>query len=159
MFPGLQPPKAAVPAGWRLLQDPDRPDTVVVNGLLQACGQPDRSLARLGQALQRSDLLLSLWRPCKVRQTHEHELVGLVRATSDQSLNVNLWDLCVLPELEPRGEYVRMLIAAMLVRLRLDLPGCSISLVAGSDDIAVLEQLGFHESPKGIRVMELSLQP
>ena len=157
MFPGLQSLKAAVPAGWRLLQDPDRPDTVVVNGLLQACGQPDRSLARLGQALQRSDLLLSLWRPCEVRQTHE--LVGLVRATSDQSLNVNLWDLCVLPELEPRGDYVRMLIAAMLVRLRLDLPGCSISLVAGSDDIAVLEQLGFHESPKGIRVMELSLQP
>lgn len=157
MFPGLQPSKAAVPAGWRLLQDPDRPDTVVVNGLLQACGQPDRTLARLGQALQRSDLLLSLWRPCKARQAHE--LVGLVRATSDQSLNVNLWDLCVLPELEPRGDYVRMLIAAMLVRLRLDLPGCSISLVAASNDIAVLEQLGFHESPKGIRVMELSLRP
>lgn len=157
MFPGLQSCKAAVPAGWRLLQDPDRPDTLVVNGLLQACGQPDRTLARLGQALQRSDLLLSLWRPCEVRR--KHELVGLVRATSDQSLNANLWDLCVLPELQPRADYVRMLMTAMLMRLRLDLPGCSISVVVSPEDIAVLEQLGFHESPRGIRAMELSLQP
>ena len=155
---GIQPFSAPLPAGWRLQQDPDRPDVVVVNRLLQACGQPDRKLARLEQALQRSDLLLSLWRPCRVDQ-QDFELVGLVRATSDRSLNTNLWDLCVLPELRPRADYVRVLVMAMLVRLRQELPGCSISMAAAREDVAALEQFGFLESPKGIRVMELRDQP
>ncbi|KKZ10712.1 MAG: hypothetical protein TE42_09640, partial [Candidatus Synechococcus spongiarum SP3] len=93
-------PVVRLPTGWLMLQDPDRPDAAAVNQLLQACGQPERSIERVALALQRSDLLVSLWRPA--HDNDGHELVGLVRATSDRSLNVNLWDLCVLDDIQPR---------------------------------------------------------
>jgi len=150
-------PAAAVtlPKGWLLLQDPDRPDAAAVNQLLQACGQPRRSTERVALALERSDLLVSLW--CPSPQGSGHQLVGMVRATSDKSLNVNLWDLCLLNQIQPRGHYIHLLMGSMLLRLRRDLPGCSISIMSAAEDVAELERFGFLESPNGIRAMELQL--
>ena len=140
-----------------MLQDPDRPDAAAVNQLLQACGQPERSIERVALALQRSDLLVSLWRPA--HDNDGHELVGLVRATSDRSLNVNLWDLCVLDDIKPRSHYIHLLMRSMLLRLRRDLAGCSISMMTRTEDVPELERFGFLESPNGIRAMALQLRP
>ena len=149
-------PVVKLPTGWLILEDPDRPDAVAVNQLLQACGQPARSTERVAMALQRSDLLVSLWRPAP--GTTGHRLAGLVRATSDRSLNVNLWDLCVLDDVQPRGRYVHLLMRSMLLRLRRDLAGCSISMMTMAEDVPELERFGFVESPKGIRAMALQLR-
>ena len=146
-----------LPQGWLVLQDPDRPDAAAVNQLLQACGQRERSTDRVAMALQRTDLLVSLWRPAF--SGVDHQLVGLVRATSDRSLNVNLWDLCVLDEVQPRTRYVHHLMRTMLVRLRRDLAGCSISMMTMAEDVPELERFGFLESPNGIRAMALQLGP
>ena len=150
-------PAPTLPQGWLVLQDPDRPDAAAVNQLLQACGQPERSMERVALALQRTDLLVSLWRP--VPGGAGHQLVGLVRATSDRSLNVNLWDLCVLDEVRPRGRYIHHLMRSMLLRLRRDLAGCSISMMTMPEDVPELERFGFLESPNGIRAMALQLGP
>ena len=148
---------AALPQGWLILQDPDRPDAAAVNQLLQACGQRERSMERVAMALQRSDLVVSLWRPDPVGAGHK--LAGLVWATGDRSLNVNLWDLCIPDEFQPRSLYVHHLMGAMLLRLRRDLAGCSISMMAAAEDVPELERFGFLESPNGIRVMALQLDP
>lgn len=150
-------PAVTLPQGWLVLQDPDRPDAAAVNRLLQACGQPERTVERVDLALQRSELLVSLWRPAP--DGAGHQLAGLVRATSDRSLNVNLWDLCVLGDIQPRGRYIHLLMRAMLLRLRRDLAGCSVSMMARAEDVPELERFGFLESPKGIRAMELQLGP
>ena len=146
-----------LPPGWLLLQDPDRPDAAAVNQLLQACGQPERSLKRVSMALERSDLVVSLWRPGLGGACHT--LVGMVRATGDRSLNVNLWDLCLLAEIQPRAPYIHLLIRTMLLRLRRDLAGCSISVMISPEDVPELERFGFLDSPNGIRVMALQLRP
>ncbi|MCY3653727.1 MAG: N-acetyltransferase, partial [Cyanobacteria bacterium MAG IRC1_bin_28] len=88
-----------------------------------------------------------------------HQLAGLVRATSDRSLNVNLWDLCILDDIQPRARYTHLLMRSMLLRLRRDLAGCSVSMMVRAEDVAELERLGFLESPKGIRAMALQLRP
>ena len=148
-------PAGTLPPGWLILEDPDRPDAASVNQVLQACGQPERSIERVALALQRSDLLVSLWRPALGGTGHE--LVGLVRATSDRSLNVNLWDLCVLDDVQPRDLCIHLLMRSMLLRLRRDLAGCSISMMTPAEDVAELERFGFLESPNGIRAMALQL--
>ena len=150
-------PAVTLPEGWLILADPDRPDAAAVNQLLQACGQPKRSTERVAMALQRSDLLVSLW--CPALGGAGHRLVGLVRATSDRSLNVNLWDLCVLHEIQPRARYIHLLMRSMLVRLRRDLAGCSVSMMTRAEDVPELERFGFLESPNGIRAMALQLGP
>ena len=149
-------PAATLPTGWLMLEDPDRPDAAAVNQLLQACGQPERSIERVVLALQRSDLVVSLWRPAPGGASHG--LVGLVRATSDRSLNVNLWDLCVLDDVQPRARYIHLLMRSMLLRLRRDLAGCSISMMTMAEDVPALERFGFLESPNGIRAMALQLR-
>ena len=153
----MRGPTVTLPKGWLILQDPDRPDAAAVNQLLHACGQPERSIERVALALQRSDLLVSLW--CPALGGAGRKLVGLVRATSDRSLNVNLWDLCVLEEIQPRAHYVHLLMRSMLMRLRRDLTGCSISIMTEANDVPELERFGFLESPNGIRAMALQLKP
>ena len=142
---------ASPPEGWQLLLDPERPDPATVNALLCRCGQPRRSDARIALALERSDLLASLW---DLGAEPGPRLIGVLRATSDQSLNVNLWDLCVDPALDPcRETALHLLLEAMLRRLRRDLPGCSISLAAAAVDLPLLHRFGFQDSPNGIRAM------
>ena len=67
------------------------PDGACINALLQACGDQPHPVERWPLALQRS-----LWHLCILDQETQR-LVGFVRATSDQALNANLWNLAAAP--------------------------------------------------------------
>jgi hypothetical protein len=83
--------------------------------------------------------------------------VGFVRATSDRALNANLGDLVTAPADPARDTVIRALVVAALDRLRRELSGCSISISAPAEAIAVLQQSGFVIDPGGIRAMGLVL--
>jgi hypothetical protein len=86
------------------------------------------------------------------------QLVGFVRATSDQALNANLWDLLSDPADPTRSEVLATLVHAALARLRRELGGCSISLSAPPEALPALTRAGFVVDPGGIRAMGLGLQ-
>jgi hypothetical protein len=88
----------------------------------------------------------------------QQRLVGFVRATSDQALNANLWDLMADPEDPARDEVLLALLQAALGRLRRELAGCSVSLSAPPEALAALEHCGFLVDPGGIRAMGLRLE-
>jgi hypothetical protein len=84
--------------------------------------------------------------------------VGFVRATSDQALNANLWDLLADPADPNRSEIFTALVQTALARLRRELSGCSISLSAPPEALQALTGAGFVVDPGGIRAMGLQLQ-
>jgi len=130
-----------------------RARTESLNGLLVLCGEPSRSPQRLERALAASAWQLSLRAP-------GGQLVGFVRATSDQALNANLWDLAVDPA-EPAATQhllLQVLVHTALGRLRRELPGCSVSVAAPQGALETLRQHGFVVDPGGIRAMGLRLQ-
>ncbi|MFM8524146.1 MAG: N-acetyltransferase [Cyanobacteriota bacterium] len=134
-----------LPAGYVLLHD--RPPTASeVHGLLAASGEPLRREDRWRRALERSTWHLSLRR-------EDDRLVGFVRATSDQALNANLWDLSADRQDPHHDTLLQVLMQTSLNRLRRDLSGCSISLAAPPDTLAVLRRCGFVIDPGGIRAM------
>jgi hypothetical protein len=147
-----QPQPPQLPPGYGLeLDAPPSPEEL--NALLVACGDPSRPPQRLQRALEASS-----WQLCL--RNAGGQLVGFVRATSDQALNANLWDLAVAPE-EPvgiQGQVLQVLVVAALGRLRRELPGCSISVAAPQGALAALKQQGFVVDPGGIRAMGLRLQ-
>ena len=85
--------------------------------------------------------------------------VGFVRATSDQALNANLWDLLADPADPYRTEIFTALVQTALARLRRELSGCSISLSAPPEALQALTGAGFVVDPGGIRAMGLQLNP
>jgi hypothetical protein len=87
----------------------------------------------------------------------QQQLVGFVRATSDQALNANLWDLLSDPNDPARDEVLLALVRAALGRLRRELAGCSVSLSAPPEALAALQAAGFLVDPGGIRAMGLRL--
>lgn len=134
-----------LPDGYVLQSD--RPPTALeVHGLLAASGDPLRSEERWRLALARSTWHLSLRRK-------DDQLVAFVRATSDQALNANLWDLAVDSDDPHHDLLLHVLMQAALNRLRRDLSGCSISLAAPPETLAVLRRCGFVIDPGGIRAM------
>jgi hypothetical protein len=144
-----QPPAPCLPEGYRLDSAP-APQPAELNRLLVACGDDPRSEDRLALVLQRSAWQLSVRDPGGA-------LVGFVRATSDQALNANLWDLAAAPE-DPEQECVLgVLVHGALSRLRRELSGCSISVAAPPEAIAALQRHGFLLDPGGIRAMGLTL--
>jgi len=122
-----------------------------LNRLLLACGDQARSPQRWQAALERSAWHLSVTDP--VGQT-----VGFVRATSDQALNANLWDLLSDPADPERHGVLTALVLTALSRLRRDLGGCSISLSAPPEALEILSRAGFVVDPGGIRAMGLVLR-
>ena len=137
-----QPP--LLPSGYELTSDLP-PTAIEVHGL-QAEEEPVPSEERWQLALSRSTWHLSLRR-------EDGHLVGFVRATSDQALNANLWNL-VVDLRDPHHEVLlQVLVQSALNRLRRDLPGCSISLSAPPESLAVLRRCGFVIDPGGIRAM------
>ncbi len=140
-----------LPDGYVLESEPS-PQPGELNLLLMACGEPQRSEAKLAQVLLRSTWQLS------VRNT-AGELVGFVRATSDQALNANLWDLAAAPGDEQQQQAVlTVLVHAALSRLRRELSGCSISVAAPPEALPALRRYGFLVDPGGIRAMGLCLK-
>jgi hypothetical protein len=144
-----QPPPPRLREGYELLAEPD-PSGDCLNRLLVACGDTPRSHDRWQQVLACSVWHLGVVDP-------SGRLVGFVRATSDQALNANLWDLVADPADPARAEVLAALVQAALGRLRRELGGCSVSLAAPPEALAALTRLGFVVDPGGIRAMGLRL--
>jgi hypothetical protein len=145
-----QPPPPRLREGYKLLADAE-PAPEDLNRLLQACGERPRPPERWCQALQRSAWQLVMLDP-------QGRTVGFVRATSDQALNANLWDLLADPADPNRSEIFTALVQTALARLRRELSGCSISLSAPPEALQALTGAGFVVDPGGIRAMGLQLQ-
>jgi len=140
----------SLPEGFRL-ETVELPSPAQLNNLLQACGESSHPEDRLMLALQRSTWHLS------IIAVASGELCGFVRATTDQALNANLWNLCARPG-EHQGILLAVLVHRSLHMLRRDLPGCSLSISAPSTAVEALEKQGFVIDPNGIRAMGLRLQ-
>ncbi len=140
-----------LPTGYRLLQD--RPPTAhELHRLLAESGEPLRLEERWQRALARSTWHLSLWRD-------DGLLVGFVRATSDQALNANLWDLTADSQDPHHDVLLQVLVQSALNQLRRDLSGCSISLAAPPQALTTLRRCGFVIDPGGIRAMGRWITP
>ena len=122
-----------------------------LNRLLLASGDQPRSPERWRQTLECSTWHLRI-------SDREGRTVGFVRATSDQALNANLWDLLSDPADPCRDEVLQALVRCALARLRRELGGCSISLSAPPEAIEAVSQAGFVVDPGGIRAMGLALR-
>ncbi|MEB3183623.1 MAG: N-acetyltransferase [Cyanobacteriota bacterium] len=148
-----------LPEGYTLHQEPEgvRPRDCgnddldgQLNRLLLDSGDQPRSPDRWRATLERSAWHLRVCDP-------KGRIVGFVRATSDQALNANLWDLLSDPADPCRQEVITALVRAALGRLRRELGGCSISLSAPPEALEALVQVGFVVDPGGIRAMGLAL--
>ena len=146
MLPFLQSSSTpSLPEGFRL-ETVELPSPAQLNNLLQACDESSHPEDRLMLALQRSTWHLS------IIAVASGELCGFVRATTDQALNANLWNLCARPG-EHQGILLAVLVHRSLHMLRRDLPGCSLSISAPSSAVVALEKQGFVIDPNGIRAM------
>ncbi|EAQ76756.1 hypothetical protein WH5701_05775 [Synechococcus sp. WH 5701] len=143
-----QPPAPRLPEGYRTETEPPQPGEL--NDLLMACGESRRDEQRLALVLERS-----AWQLCVRDQ--QGGLVGFVRATSDQALNANLWDLSAWPRDPQQAAVLAVLVHGALSRLRRELSGCSISVAAPPEALSALQQHGFMVDPGGIRAMGLVL--
>ena len=115
------------------------PDGNSINALLEDCGDQPHPVERWPLALQRSIWHLS------ILDNEEQRLVGFVRATSDQALNANLWNLSARPGPDQQ-QLLSVLVNRALHILRRDLPGCSLSVSAPQMSIQALETNGYMEN-------------
>lgn len=121
-----------------------------LNKLLAGCGEQQRTAERWQRVLACSAWHLAI-------RDASGQLVGFIRATSDQALNANLWDLLTDPTDPGRDLVIQALVQLALARLRRELGGCSISLSAPPEALSALQQVGFIVDPGGIRAMGLTL--
>ncbi len=127
------------------------PDGASINALLEDCGDQPHPVDRWPLALQRSIWHLS------ILEDENRRLVGFVRATSDQALNANLWNLAAAAGPD-QARLLSVLVHRSLACLRKDLPGCSISIAAPAQALDALKSRGFILDPGGIRAMGLRLR-
>ncbi len=122
-----------------------------LNKLLSHCNEKTHPPKRLSLALEKSIFHLSIF------EEATGKLVGFVRATSDNGLNANLWNLVAKPGIY-QGQLLSVLVNRALGMIRKDIPGCSISVSAPVMTINVLQEQGFLLDPGGIRAMGLRLR-
>ena len=127
------------------------PDGASINALIEACGDQPHPVDRWPLALQRSIWHLS------ILDSETESLAGFVRATSDQALNANLWNMAAAPGPD-QARLLSVLVHGALACLRRDLPGCSISIAAPVQALDALKTQGFILDPGGIRAMGLRLR-
>jgi len=144
-----QPPQPHLRQGYQLLQQPTW-DAEELDELLLQCGDRPRGAGRWELVLQRSAWYLAV-------RNDQDKLVGFIRATSDQALNANLWDLLADPGDPSRDEVIQALVQAALSRLRREMGGCSVSLAAPPEALRAVTKAGFVVDPGGIRAMGLNL--
>ena len=144
-----QPPQPRLRQGYQLLQQPGC-SAEELDDLLRQCGDRPRGASRWQLVLERSAWHLAI-------RDERDQLVGFVRATSDQALNANLWDLLADPCDPARDEVLQALVQAALSRLRKEMGGCSVSLAAPPEALRAVTKAGFVVDPGGIRAMGLNL--
>ena len=145
-----QPPAPRLPQGYQLSWQ--GPVTAAeLDRLLSLCAERPR-----GEELWQKVLRCSAW--CVAIRDQRGQLVGFLRATSDQALNANLWDLLSDPGDPARDEVIHGLVHAALQRLRKELGGCSVSVAAPPEALEALRRVGFVVDPGGIRAMGLELE-
>nr|AUG32587.1 hypothetical protein PLO_601 [Paulinella longichromatophora] len=144
-----QAEQSRLPIGY-VISSTIKPDPAELNELLVSCGEPRRSLDKLIRALDNSLWYLTV-------TNDAGKLIGFVRATSDEALNSNLWDLVTLPTLSNSALVLEVLAQEALTLLKKDFPSCSISLAASPESLDSLRSLGFLVDPDGIRAMGLTL--
>ena len=142
-------PQSRLPQGYGLVWEPEL-TSADLNPLLSASGDPPRTDLIWQRVLQRSAWHLG------VHNSHG-QWVGFIRATTDQALNANLWDLLSAPTEPRREEVLQCLVHSALSRLRREVGGCSISLAAPPESLSALRSAGFVIDPGGIRAMGLKL--
>ena len=139
-----------MPDGF-VLESKKIPSPYALNRLLSKCNQVTHPPAKLALALQKSDCHLS------ILDTANGNLAGFVRVTSDKGLNANLWNIAALP-----GSYQSQLLAVLINRilgvLKIEMPGCSVSVAAPDIAIKALQNEGFLLDPGGIRAMGIRLR-
>ncbi|PZV06322.1 MAG: GNAT family acetyltransferase [Cyanobium sp.] len=145
-----QPASPRLPEGYTLSSE-DLPSPAELNQLLMSCGEQGRKPERLRLGLERSAWHFSV-------RDRSGTLVGFVRATSDQALNANLWDLAASPTDQEQAILFSVLVQKALARLRKELSGCSVSVAAPPAALQALQHHGFLVDPGGIRAMGLSLE-
>ena len=146
-----QPPQPRLREGYQLLHQPAW-TADELDHLLRECGDRPRGARRWGLVLERSAWHLAI-------RNDRDQLVGFLRATSDQALNANLWDLLADPSDPAREAVIQALVQAALTRLRREMGGCSISLAAPPEALHAVTKAGFVVDPGGIRAMGLDLTP
>ena len=144
-----QPAAPSLREGYSLRLD-HIPDGVTINALLQACGDQIHPAERWPLALSRSFWVMTIL-------DKDSTLAGFVRATTDQALNANLWNLAALPG-PNQVHLLEVLVHRSLAVLRRDLPGCSISISAPPQALTALKTHGYVLDPGGIRTMGLRLR-
>ena len=149
MFPFRQQ-SPSLPSGFALdFENAPSPDAL--NRLLARCNEETHPSRRLALALQKSAFNLSIFRESTGK------LSGFVRATSDQGLNANLWNLVAEPGVN-QSQLLAVLVNRVLAIVRREIPGCSISVSAPSIAINALQEQGFLLDPGGIRAMGYRLR-
>ena len=150
MFPFLQRSAPILPQGF-ILETEKLPKPEELNKLLAKCKEKTHSTKRLTIALEKSFCCLSIF------NEKQGSLAGFVRATTDNGLNANLWNLIAEPG-SNQQKILSVLINRMLLILKRDLPGCSISVSSPSIAIEALQSQGFLLDPNGIRAMAFKLR-
>jgi hypothetical protein len=148
-FRTSSPPLPRLPQGYAIVSVPDL-TSADLNYLLGACGELPRTATIWQRVLECSAWHLGV-------QNANGQWVGFIRATTDQALNANLWDLLTDPAETLREEVLQALVHTALARLRREVGGCSISLAAPPEALAALRSAGFVIDPGGIRAMGLKL--
>jgi len=148
-FRTSSPSLPRLPQGYAIVSVPDL-TSADLNYLLGVCGEPPRTETIWQRVLERSSWHLGV-------HNANGQWVGFIRATTDQALNANLWDLLTDPAESLREEVLHVLINTALARLRREVGGCSISLAAPPEALTALRSAGFIIDPGGIRAMGLKL--
>jgi hypothetical protein len=148
-FRTSSPSLPRLPLGYAIVSVPDL-TSADLNYLLGACGELPRTATIWQRVLERSAWHLGV-------HNANGQWVGFIRATTDQALNANLWDLLTDPAETLREEVLQALIHTALARLRREVGGCSISLAAPPEALTALRSAGFVIDPGGIRAMGLKL--
>ena len=150
MFSFLQRPTPILPKGF-IFETNKIPSPEDLNKLLARCKEATHSPKRLKLALDKSFCCLS------ILDAKKGVLTGFVRATTDNGLNANLWNLVAEPG-SSQKRLLSFLINQMLLILKKELPGCSISVSSPISALEPLQSQGFLLDPNGIRAMAFRLR-
>ena len=121
-----------------------------VNKLLANCGCETFPMKPLAEAILKSNFFVT------IQNDLSNKLYGFVRVTSDRGLNANLWNLSAAKGSNQELFY-SILLKVTLEKIKVEMPGCSVSVQAPESSFKSLEESGFILDPNGIRVMGYKL--